>query len=149
MKIFNEIVVKRPIEEVFGFLSNFENMPKWNYYVLEVNKTTDGSIAKGSTFHQVRKNDAQDLKVIEFEFPNIVTVETLIPKRHLTMRFKLSRAGSFTRIEDVWQLQASWIAEIFVKSRIQSARNNNLKKLKTLMEKGNVTLQDGRITYLR
>ena len=82
-------------------------MPKWNYYVLKASKTTDGPIVKGSTFHQVRKNDAQDLKVIEFEFPNIIAIESLFTQRRLTMRFKLSHAGSFTRIEDMGQLEAS------------------------------------------
>ncbi|HZE83724.1 MAG TPA: SRPBCC family protein [Puia sp.] len=149
MEILNEIIVERPIEEVFNFLSNFENMPKWNYYVLTVNKTTEGEITKGSIFHQVRKNDAQDLKVIEFEFPKTVAIATLPPERHLTMRFQLSQEGLFTRIEDVWQVKVSWIVAFFIRHLIQSAVGKNLKKLKTLMEKGEVTLQDGRVTHLR
>ena len=32
----NKVEVKRPITEVFQFLSNFENMPKWNYFVVNV-----------------------------------------------------------------------------------------------------------------
>ena len=148
MEILNEIIIERPIEEVFNFLSNFENMSKWNYYVLSVKKTSAGVIMKGSTFHQTRKTDSQDLKVIEFEFPKIVAVQTLPPERHLTMYFKLTPEGSFTRVKDVWQVEVSWLAELFSKNKVQSAVGENLKKLKTLMEKGKVTLQDGRITYL-
>ena len=32
----NTIRIDRPVGEVFAFLSDFENIPKWNYYVLEV-----------------------------------------------------------------------------------------------------------------
>src|SRR5882724_11211641 len=148
MEILNEIIIERPIEEVFNFLSNFENMPKWNYYVLTVNKTTNGEIRIGTIFHQVRKNDAQDLKVIEFEFPKIVAIATLPPERHLIMRFRLFQESLFTRIEDAWKVKISWVVAFFVKHQIKSAVSDNLKKLKTLMEKGEVTLQDGRVTHL-
>ena len=36
------IRINRPIAEVFAFLSDFENIPKWNYYVLEVRKLSRG-----------------------------------------------------------------------------------------------------------
>ena len=32
----NTVYIDRPVDEVFAFLSDFENIPKWNYYVLEV-----------------------------------------------------------------------------------------------------------------
>jgi len=32
----NTIRIDRPIAEVFAFPSDFENIPKWSYYVLEV-----------------------------------------------------------------------------------------------------------------
>jgi uncharacterized membrane protein len=34
----NKLEIKRPISEIFHFLSNFENMPKWNYFVVNVKK---------------------------------------------------------------------------------------------------------------
>ena len=38
LEFANTIYVDRPLAEVFNFLSDFENIPKWNYYVLEVTK---------------------------------------------------------------------------------------------------------------
>lgn len=29
----NAIHIERPVEEVFEFLADFENLPKWNYVV--------------------------------------------------------------------------------------------------------------------
>jgi uncharacterized membrane protein len=34
----NVVMISRPIEDVFGFLSDFENVPKWNYAVVETRK---------------------------------------------------------------------------------------------------------------
>ena len=34
IELKNEIVIERPREEVFDFVSTFENVPKWNHYIL-------------------------------------------------------------------------------------------------------------------
>jgi len=148
MDIYNEITINRPIEEVFSFLSDFENLPKWNYYVVKVSKITEGPIAKGSVFHQVRKTDAQDFKIIEFEFPKVVAIETLPPERHLVMRFNLIAQGGHTKVEDAWQVKIPRVVGWFAKKKIQPAVMENLQKLKILLEAGKVTLQDGRIAAL-
>jgi len=38
----HSISIKRSINEVFAFLSDFENISKWNYYVLEVRRVSEG-----------------------------------------------------------------------------------------------------------
>ena len=44
------LVINRPVEEVFAFVSNSENLPRWRSTSLEVQKTSEGSISVGSTF---------------------------------------------------------------------------------------------------
>ena len=53
----NIVYIDRPIGEVFAFLSDFENIPKWNYYVLDVRQRSESPIGVGTTYHQVRKTD--------------------------------------------------------------------------------------------
>jgi len=55
----NTVYIDRPVDEVFSFLSDFENIPKWNYYVLEVRQRSESPIGIGTTYHQVRKTDEQ------------------------------------------------------------------------------------------
>lgn len=148
MEIYNEIIINRPIEEVFNFLSDFENLPKWNYYVVKVSKTTEGPVATGTVFHQVRKTDAQDFKIIAFDFPKVVAIETLPPERYLMMRFNLSAQGAHTKVEDAWQVKIPRVVGWFAKKKIQPAVMENLQKLKTLLETGRVILQDGRVEIL-
>jgi hypothetical protein len=73
----NTILIDRPLDEVFAFLSDFENIPKWNYYVLEVRQLSESPIGIGTTYHQVRKTDQQDFRIIEFEPNHSVAVKTL------------------------------------------------------------------------
>jgi hypothetical protein len=52
----NPIRIDRPLSGVFGFATNPSNYPSRNYYVLRVEKTSDGPDLSGATFRQVRRN---------------------------------------------------------------------------------------------
>jgi uncharacterized protein YndB with AHSA1/START domain len=66
------IVINRSVEDVFAFVSNSENRPKW-VPVKEVQKTTAGPIGVGTTFSNVIKMMGRDqvssLEVVEY-LPN-------------------------------------------------------------------------------
>ena len=147
----NTIRIDRPVAEVFAFLSDLENIPKWNYYVLEVKKLSNGPIEIGTIYHQVRKTDEQDLRITELDQNNKIVVKTL-PKSSpsLEMRFSLYDEGNATRIRDEWKLDSGWPAPVewLGSGKIKSAVAENLTKLKELLEKGQVVLQDGRLTML-
>lgn len=44
------LVINRPIQEVFAFISNAENLPRWRAATLEVTKVSPGDPAVGSVF---------------------------------------------------------------------------------------------------
>jgi phosphoribosyl 1,2-cyclic phosphodiesterase len=54
-----------------------KNIPKWNYYVLDVKKITEGSIKVGTRLHQTGKIDNLSFKIIEYEDGKRVTIQTL------------------------------------------------------------------------
>jgi uncharacterized membrane protein len=145
------IVIERPLREVFSFISDFENMSKWNYYVLDVKKQSDGSVGMGTTYHQIRKTDQQRFQVVEYKPNQAVAIETLPPEKKLNMRFRFKSIENGTQIVDEWQLDTNtpgpleWLAA----RRVKSAVFENLQKLKTLLETGHVELQDGRVTRYR
>ena len=49
-------VIDRPIDEVFGFLADGTNDPKFSPRVQEIRKTTDGPIAVGTVFESKDKD---------------------------------------------------------------------------------------------
>jgi predicted DNA-binding protein (UPF0251 family) len=143
----NTIPIYRLIDEVFAFLSDFENIPKWNYYVLEVRQLSESPIGIGTTYHQVRKTDEQDFRIIEFEPNHSVAVKT-VPQSSPSFerRFTLYEEGDTTRIRDQWKLDTGRPAllERLARGRVKSAVAENLAKLKELLEEGRVILHDGR-----
>jgi hypothetical protein len=55
----NTVLIARPIEDVFAFLSDLENVPKWNYAIVETRKVSEGPIGVGTTYQQVRSRNRQ------------------------------------------------------------------------------------------
>jgi len=142
----NTVYIDRPVDEVFAFLSDFENIPKWNYYVLQVRQLSESPIGIGTTYHQVRKTDEQDFRITQFEPNHMIVVKTLPQSSPgLEMRFTLYEEGNTTRLRDEWKLDTGRpaILERLAGGRVQSAVAENLAKLKKLLEEGRVVLQDG------
>jgi uncharacterized membrane protein len=143
----NTIVIERPIDELFAFLSDFENIPKWNYYVLEVRQLSESPIGVGTTYHQVRKTDEQDFRIIEFEPDHTIAVKTLPHSSPgFERKFTLYEEENTTRLRDQWKLDTGRpaVLERLARGRVRSAVSENLAKLKELLEEGRVVLQDGR-----
>jgi carbon monoxide dehydrogenase subunit G len=129
----NTIRIDCRVEEVFAFLSDFENIPKWNYYVLEVGQLSEGPTGIGTTYHQVRKPDQQDFRIIDFEPNHTVAVKTLPQSSpSFERRFTLYEEGDTTRIRDQWKLDTGRPAllERLARGRVKSAVAENLAKLK-------------------
>jgi len=148
IKFENSISIERPVAEVFAFLSDFENIPKWNYYVLEVKKISEGPIGVETKYHQVRKTDEQVFQITEFKLNVNVAVKT-VPESSLQFerRFTLQSEGGNTHIIDKWEELGTGkpaLIEKLAARKVKSAVAENLGKLKKLLETGSVTLQDRR-----
>ena len=50
----NTVTIRIAIEDVFAFLADFENVPTWNYAIVETKKTSPGPVGVGSTYRQLR-----------------------------------------------------------------------------------------------
>jgi len=66
----NIITIRRPADEVFGFLARFENVPRWNHAVAQTRKTSTGPVGVGSTFRQVRSRTSEESFEIDYEPTN-------------------------------------------------------------------------------
>ena len=143
----NSIRIDLPVNRVFQFVADFENMPKWNYYVVQVSKVTAGPIGIGTTFRQLRKTDTQQYKITTFEPDRKVAIATLPPAPGLLMQFTFEPAGDNTLLTDAWELKGELLGLFgpLAAGRIKAAVAENLAKLKQLLEMGEVRLQDGRV----
>lgn len=147
----NTIQIDKPVKEVFSFLATFENLPKWNYYIMDVSKTEENIPGQGITYHQIRKNDEQYFEVLEFIPNEKITIKTL-PGSSLQFQrtFIFKREGEFTVLSDEFELETklpAFIEKLFV-GKIKNAVRDNLQKLKELLEKGATILQNGKVQQL-
>src|SRR5438270_12704194 len=73
IKVENSVVINRPIREVFAFAGagHIRNHKQWSPALLEIEQTSDGPIAVGTTFHQVRNVNGKrtdiNSEITEFE----------------------------------------------------------------------------------
>ena len=67
------IVIQRPIEDVFAFLADGENDPKFSPRVIEIAKTTDGPPGVGTVYASTVKDAGmktkREFELTEFETP--------------------------------------------------------------------------------
>jgi uncharacterized protein YndB with AHSA1/START domain len=67
------VVIDRPIEDVFAFLADGENDPKFSPRVLEIRKTTDGAPGVGTVYASTVKDAGvktqREFEITEFEAP--------------------------------------------------------------------------------
>jgi uncharacterized membrane protein len=143
----NTIVIDQPVDEVFDFVSDLISIPKWNYYVQSVTPTSGDPGSEGATYHQVRKNDEQDLRIARSEAGQVLVIESIPPSEpELRREMTFQADGNRTRLLDKWQLDMGVprLLEPLAAKRAKSGVRENLGKLKTLLETGKVTLQDGR-----
>ena len=55
INVEHSVIVKRPIEEVFAYVSDLRHSKEWQSGLLEVRKTTEGPLGVGTQFVFVRK----------------------------------------------------------------------------------------------
>lgn len=148
IKFENTVEIALPINAVFSFVGDFENVPKWNYYVTNVRQITGGLPGAGTIYHQTRKHDVQDFQILDYEpyhKVSIMTINGSTPSFSRSLTFEAIDTG--TRIVDNWELETghNGRVEALGTGKIKAAVAENLDKLKQLLERGETRLQDGRI----
>ena len=136
----NVVIIRRPVEDVFGFLSDLENIPKWNYAIVETRKVSEGPIGVGTTYQQVRSVPSRSEERLE--------ITTYDPPRQLEIRGQLGpfRSRLFyapdtipegTRVANTVEFEfrgpGRLLGRIAV-ARVQEAVAANLRKFKELLE---------------
>jgi len=132
---------------VFEFLADFKNIPRWNYYVLNVSQLTPGSAGKGTIYFQERKSDNQTFKIVEYIINQKLVVETLAGSQpYFKREMILVEKSDFTELNDAWLLDTKFplfIEKMFLK-KVKTSIKQNLLKLSDLLENKKVVLQNGR-----
>ena len=105
----NTVAIRRPVEDVFAFLADFENVPAWNYAIVETKKTSPGPVGVGTTYRQVRSvpsRSEEGFQVTVFEPPSRLEVHGDIGPFTATIGYLLAPADDGTRLTNVVDLES-------------------------------------------
>lgn len=103
LKVEHSIVINKPVEQVWNFLTEFRNTPKWDIGVLETKQISEGPAGLGTTFQNIGpflgRNSVREYKVTEYE-PNkkvavkLITQEKFIREAEVSYTFNPAKNGT-------------------------------------------------------
>jgi carbon monoxide dehydrogenase subunit G len=136
----NSVAIDRPVDEVFAFLSDFENVPKWNYAIAETRKSSPGPVAVGATYvqrRQIPKPSEERFTVTELAPGRRLAVEGTLGSFPAKLRYDLEASGAGTALVNTVELQMTGPLRLLggiAASRVKAAVAENLDVLKLLLE---------------
>jgi uncharacterized protein YndB with AHSA1/START domain len=140
MEFSNTITIDRPRPDVFEFVADLENIPKWNYAIVETKQTSPGPVGIGTTYRQVRSVPAtseETLRVTEFEPQRRLAIYGGLGPLEGTLVYEFEEVGDATRLTNRADLKARGamrLAAPIAAGRVRGAVAANLSTLKRLLE---------------
>lgn len=121
-------VINRPIEEVFAFLANGTNDPKFSPRVLEIAKTTEGPPGVGTIYKSTVKDAGmktkREFKLTEFEPPT--KIRWAEQSKNLVTAaeggYDLEQTGEGTKVTIFNVLEGHGLGKLFAPLALSSAR---------------------------
>lgn len=137
----NTVTIRRPAEEVFAFLADFEKVPRWNHAIESTTKTSPGPVEVGGTYRQIRsepKRSEEGFQVTVFEPELRLAVEGEIGPFHARVAYLLQPMQEATKLTNAVELEASSTVSRLLaplaSSRVKAAVASNLHMLKQTLE---------------
>ena len=141
LKIETSTMINRPVEEVFAVVSNHENYPKWSPGVLEVKKTSSGSIGLRTIWRSVserlgRRRETES-EIVEYE-PNRKVTRQHTQGMPVRDRFTFEKAsGGGTQVVETIEAEPDGLFKLatpFLEPLLKRQLEAALTNLKELME---------------
>lgn len=140
MRFSNSILIHRSIIDVFDYLANLENLPRWNYAIRETRKISPGPIGVGSAYRQFRtlpKPMEERLEIKVYEPDHRLVVSGGFANFQGVTSYVLDSLGDDTKLTNEIELHASGVfgsLAALTTSNIKRAVAQNLTVLKELLE---------------
>jgi uncharacterized protein YndB with AHSA1/START domain len=110
LKFTNTIMIERPTSEVFAYLANFENLPRWNYAITETHKITPSPVGVGSRYVQLRtvptRSEETFEVVVEFEPDHRLAVRGAFGALSGYAGYLLEPTGNATKLTNTTRLHS-------------------------------------------
>jgi uncharacterized protein YndB with AHSA1/START domain len=124
------VVIDRPIEQVFDFLADGENDPKFSPRVLEIAKTTDGPPGVGTVYASTVKDAGmktdREFRLTEFERPTRIRWSEVSKNLVVATEggYDLAAAGDGAQLTVFNVLEGRGLGVLLVGLALRAARND-------------------------
>lgn len=146
----NTLTIARPADEVFAFLADLRNIPRWNYAIEATAQTSPGPAGVGATYRQTRtipRRSEENLQITAFEPLSRLTIDGQLGPFQATTSYLLEPAAGGTRLTNDVELEpiSALLRRVgpLVVPRIKKAVAGNLSTLKQLLETGRAAAEGG------
>ena len=109
--VSSSILIERPVEDVFAYVTDVTNDPAWHTDVLEARKTTEGPPGVGTVWHAKFKPSMGisegDMQVVSFEPNREQVMRGDVGPMHPTLTYLLEPVDAGTRFTRRVQISVS------------------------------------------
>ena len=141
IKIEKSIIINRPVEEVWKFLSNIENATKWDRGVLEARQTSEGPIGVGSTLQTRRQmlgwQRIGKLRVSEYVPNRVIALQASLGRMTAQIRYGFESVEGTTRLTGTSEIElGGWwklITSILI-PMLERDNREDMTNIKRIME---------------
>jgi uncharacterized membrane protein len=142
IKFETDILIHRSIADVFDYVSDTQNEPRWNSEVVGVERIDDCDDELNCRYRMQRvigKKKIENLyRVTEYQKNKILTIKTVTGPTPFTYRYSFETIGKSTRISLDGKIKDEGLPfnarSFFASHMIQLGFSNNLQKLKSILE---------------
>ncbi len=133
-------MIDRPVEEVWKFMTDFTNFPKWNPRILEMRQTSAGPQGVGTTIHSTHpRGRALDEQVIEYE-PNrrFVLEAASGPLKGTRVTFRVATFEGKTRLTRTINLKLGGFYRLLEPIAVRNTKREmrTIDNVKLILESG-------------
>ena len=139
-KIEASVVIDRPAETVWKFVSDYSNYPRIDPDILEFKQTSVGPIGVGSTFEANRKKEGKaSFRTVEYDPIRKLSVEVTSPRMMEGTKESLiiEDIGGKTKLTHVWDLRLGGFYRLmgpFVARSVGKVARTQVSNAKRILE---------------
>ncbi len=135
------ILIHKPVSEVFDYVSDFQNGPQWQTGLLEVRRITDGPVGVGTRFTSVRKfmgrSMRSDIEFTVYELNRKMSIKSVSGNSPFKQTFLFETTAEGTRLSSRFELHMGGImalAEPLMASGVRRELAADFGRLKEAIE---------------
>jgi hypothetical protein len=137
----NTVTIIRPAGEVFAYLADAENLPRWNYAIEQTRKISPGPVGVGTVYRQTRtlpRRSQEEFRLVVFQPPGQLALDGTFGPFKARASYLLEPVTGGTRLTNRWDLEPTsaplrLLGPVAI-PRVKAAVAENLRALKQILE---------------